>query len=109
MKKIIVIALSLIIGCWLAIAAAADGAWSISGTIPSAPQHLSFSTSGSSLTGTVDGVAITNGKAEPNTIWFSATRGGVTYNYKGTIVGTKLSLFEEPPSGQGRLLTYLHN
>ncbi len=110
MKKLILVLSLLAAGCLMLIAAAADGGWSISGSVPTAPQSISLVTSGASgLNGTVDGIAISNGTFQANTIWFSAVRGGVTYKYKGTITGTKLSLYEEPASGSGRLLTYNHN
>ena len=109
MKKITLITALLIAVCLLAFASAADGAWSISGTAPNAPQHLTFSTSGTSLTGTLDGVAISTGSFSDNVIRFRATRGGTTYSYKGTVSGAKLALYEEGPTGQGQLYNYLHN
>ena len=109
MKKITLILSLMAIAGLLAFAAAADGTWSIAGSVPTAPQQISLTTSASGLTGTMDGAPISNGNIQGNTVWFSATRGGVTYKYKGTVTGTKLALFEEPPSGQGRLLNYNHN
>ena len=51
-------------------------------------------TSGSTLTGTIDGVTIANGQASGNVIHFDVPSNGVTLNYKGTITGDQLSLHE---------------
>lgn len=109
MKKVILIVSILVLGSLLAFAAAADGTWNFAGNDATAPQQLSLATSGTNLTGTIGGAAISGGMTQANTLWFSATRSGVTYKYKGTINGTKLALYEEQTAGQGRLLNYNHN
>ena len=91
----------------LAFAAAADGTWNLQGSAVNAPQHLVLSVSGTTLSGTVDGVAITNGGVQGRVLWFRAVRSGVTYNYKGTVSGSQINMFEEPPSGRGRALTFV--
>jgi hypothetical protein len=93
----------------IAFAAAADGAWNLQGGAAGAPGQIVMAVSGETLTGTAGGAPIVGGKASGTNIWFSATRSGVTYRYKGTVSGNNLTLREQPPAGQGRTLTYLRN
>jgi hypothetical protein len=94
MKKILTLlaitgALSLI-----ALGAAADGKWGIEGSDRTAPRELSLHVNGSSLTGTLDGVAITHSGVEGNFFWFWVVTKGVTVQYKGQIVNGKIKLHQ---------------
>jgi hypothetical protein len=60
-----------------ALGAPPDGTWSINGG-SGGPQALVLHASGSGLTGSLDGTAISNGRTEGKFIWFSAVRGGVS-------------------------------
>jgi hypothetical protein len=88
----------------------ADGMWTAAATSQGAPQILSLQTNGTSLTGTADGVGVSNGKVEGNGIWFSSVRAGVAYSYKGTIAGNRLDLHETRADGSNhRGLTFNRN
>jgi hypothetical protein len=103
--------IGLLLTCVLvAFAAPADGTWTAANTAQGIPQTLSMQTSGSGLMGTADGQPILNGKVEGATIWFSVSRGGAVYRYKGTISGTRLDLHETKSDGSGhRALQFNHN
>jgi type 1 fimbria pilin len=107
MKTILLAILTLLAVTALAFAAAADGTWNIQGTVPAAPQRLVLAVSGSALTGTLDGVAISNGSAQLNTIHFQAVRNSATNLYKGTITNGRLVLVEET-NGRAVEYTYIH-
>jgi hypothetical protein len=74
--------------------AALDGTWTNQNTGSAAPHTLSLTVTGSTLSGTIDGIAITKGGASANSFWFTATRNGVTYSYKGSISANQMTLNE---------------
>jgi hypothetical protein len=87
-----------------------DGTWTAATTSSGAPQILSLQTNGAILTGTADGVGVSNGKVEGTTIWFSSVRGGVAYSYKGAAAGNQLKLYETRADGSNpRALVFNHN
>jgi type 1 fimbria pilin len=108
MKTSLLTILTLLAVAALAFAAAPDGTWNIQGTVAGAPQRLVLTVSGSALTGTIDGVAITNGAAQLNTVHFQAVRNGVANLYKAVVADGKLILTEESPAGQATQFTYVH-
>jgi hypothetical protein len=75
--------------------AVVDGQWSFEGSDRTAPKKLSIRVSGTSLSGTMDGVAITNSGVEGAYFWFHVVRGGVDSLYKGQIKAGKIELREE--------------
>lgn len=92
----------LLLSCALmvfAFAAPTDGNWSAASASTGAPQSLTMLANGAVLTGTLDGAALINGKVQGNSVWFNAVRGGVTYNYKGTVSGSQLDLHETKTDG----------
>ena len=93
MKRLILISVFLLAGV-LAFCALQDGTWVLQGSVQNAPQRLVLQVSGASMTGTLDGVAISNGRVEGKFFWFQAVRGGITYSYKGTVSGNQLDLNE---------------
>ncbi len=88
-----------------AIAAAPAGNWQVEGGVASAPQYLSLQVSGNSLTGTADGVTITDGHVEGAFFWFHVSRNGGNYLYKGQVKQGKLVL-QEVVNSTSRTLTY---
>lgn len=107
MKRFVLMIATLLTGALLAVAAPADGTWTNSGQ--GAPVTLTLQVVGNSLSGTSDGIGISSGKAEGQSVWFSAVRGGVVYNYKGTISGNVLKLSETRTDGTGlRNLQFVH-
>ena len=108
MKKFFLLLMSLVAATSvLAFAAAGDGNWNLQGGDPNAPQQqIVLGVAGTTLTGTVNGAAISNGGVQGNALWFRVVRSGSTYSYKGTINGNQMNLYEEPPSGPGRSLTF---
>src|SRR5437764_13333285 len=93
----------------LAFAGPADGGWTAIGPAQGAPQTLSLQANGQTLSGTADGTPIVNGKIAGASVWFSVTRGGATYSYKGTVDGSRLNLHETRPDGSGhRTLEFTH-
>jgi hypothetical protein len=108
MKTSLLTILILLAASVLAFAAAPDGTWNLQGTVAGAPQQLVLAVSGSALTGTIDGVAISNGTAQLNTIHFQAVRNGAANLYKATIIDGRLVLTEEKPGNQVAQFTYVH-
>lgn len=103
---------SLILSCVLiAFAGPVDGRWTASNTPPQGePQVLTLQANGAVLTGTADGIQITNGKVQGTTIWFNVVRSGVTYSYKGTVSATRMDLSETRADGSNhRPLIFNHN
>jgi hypothetical protein len=96
---------------WLAFGAPADGSWTLnSGQPTNGPSVLQLRVSGTTLTGTADGVPITAGRAADNNLWFNATRQGTAYTYKGTILGNTMNLHETLLDGsQHRAFNYTRN
>lgn len=111
MKKRLTLLLGLFVFCALvAFAGAADGTWTASSPAQGAPQSLTLQSTGLNLTGSADGVQISNGKIEQTTVWFTLVRSGVTYNYKGSVSGTVLTLHETLSNGTNhRTLQFNHN
>lgn len=105
MKKISASLVALALAAVTAFAAAADGTWTITGSVGNAPQTLVLHVSGSTVTGTSDGVTISHGGISQNVIWFQVTQNGSTVNYKGMVSSTTLKLFQE---SQKRTLIYNH-
>lgn len=110
MKKRFVFLTSLILSCVLiAFAGPADGTWTAAPS-QGVPLTLSLQANGAVLTGTADGVQITNGKVEGVSIWFTTVRSGIAYSYKGTISSNRLNLYETRADGTNpRPLTFNHN
>lgn len=75
-------------------AAAQDGTWTNQSAASTAPHSLVLSTNGTSLAGSIDGNPIQRGGFSGTAFWFSATRNGVDYTYKGTVNGSQLTLSE---------------
>jgi hypothetical protein len=84
----------------LAFGAAADGTWVAEGAQNAgvAPTSLVLQTSGGTLTGTANGVQISNGQVYGNFINFVVVKAGTSYSYKGTISGTTLDLHQSVTS-----------
>jgi len=78
----------------VAFAAAQDGTWTVQGGSQGGPTTLSLSVSGTTLSGTIDGNAISGGGVNGNTFWFNATRNRVAHTYKGTVSGNQITLKE---------------
>lgn len=85
----------------LAFAASIDGKWSSEATGKGGPQTYTFKTSGSTLTGTVEGgrggsVEITNGKVDGDNISFEVVRemrgNSMTMKYSGKVSGNTMTL-----------------
>jgi hypothetical protein len=108
MKTSLLTILILLAATTLTFAAVADGTWNLQGTAAGAPQQLVLTVSGTALTGTIDGLAISNGTAQLNTLHFQVVRSGATYLYKGTVTNGSLVLIEETPAGQATQFTYVH-
>ncbi|HTS66148.1 MAG TPA: hypothetical protein VMH28_29195 [Candidatus Acidoferrales bacterium] len=111
MKKRVAFLLGLLLSCALvAFGGPADGTWTAVNSAQGVPQIITMQTSGESLTGSADGSPILNGKISGVSLWFSISRSGVVYNYKGTISGTRLDLHETKADGSGhRALQFNHN
>ena len=109
MKRLIIAISTLACFALLLLAAPADGTWNNTNPSAGGPAQLVLQTNGTVLSGTADGQAVSNGKVETVSVWFSAFRSGVLYQYKGTINGNVLRLAESRPDGsQVKTLTYLH-
>jgi hypothetical protein len=84
----------------VAFGAAADGTWTILGVQSgTGPGTLVLQSNGSNLTGTADGVTITNGKVEGNQIHFNLVQNGTPLKYKGTVSGNQLNLHSSQNDG----------
>lgn len=92
----------------LAFAANIAGTWTINGNVSNAPQTLVLSVTGSTLSGTADGVAISGAGISKNgsELWFQVVKNGARTTYKGAISGTQLTLFAS--SGSTGALVYNH-
>jgi hypothetical protein len=109
MKRFVLMIATLLTGALLAVAAPADGTWANTNSGQGAPVTLTLQVVGNSLLGTSDGIGISSGKVEGQSVWFSAVRGGVVYKYKGTINGNVLTLSETRTDGTGlRNLQFVH-
>jgi hypothetical protein len=97
--------MSVILGL-AAIGASVEGQWGVEGSDRTAPKRLSIHMNGSSLSGTMDGIAITKSGSAGETFWFHVMRNGVDYTYKGQIKAGKIQLREAGP--QTRVLSYKH-
>ena len=49
--------------------------------------------------GTADGVQITAGKIQNNSVWFSVVKSGKTYACKGQIAGSTLTIYQSLTDG----------
>jgi hypothetical protein len=107
MKKLLTILALVIMAGILAFAAAQDGTWTIQGNASGAPHTLVFTVNGSTLTGTIDGSAISGGGVSGNEFWFRATRNNVAASYKGSVNGNQLTLNEY--TTQTHTYTYAKN
>jgi hypothetical protein len=105
MKKLFLSLSMLALAALMVFAGPADGTWRISGNVSGVPQTLVLQVSGTSVTGTADGVSIFNGKLVKTAITFQLTQNGTTDTYKGLILGAQMNLFEEAHSLR---LTYNH-
>jgi hypothetical protein len=96
MKKISILIAAILISGLLAFAADAAGTWNIkSGGVAGAPQKLILKiVDARNLMGSVDGMPIQTAGYKNNDIWFTASRGGKNYQYKGTYTGDSLVLHE---------------
>ncbi|HWC96298.1 MAG TPA: hypothetical protein VG456_06105 [Candidatus Sulfopaludibacter sp.] len=108
MKKSLIVIAILAVAAVLAFAGPADGVWNIQVAASGAAGQILLNSSGTNLTGTMDGIAISGGTVEGATVRFQATRNSVAYTYKGTVTNGKLSLYESPAGAKGRLLIYIH-
>lgn len=102
MKKILALLSMSAVLAAVAMGAVAEGKWSAQG--PAAPKELSLHVSGTSLSGTLDGVAITKGGVGGDYLWFQSVNNGVTIQYKGRIAGGKIMLREVGPKMQRQLV-----
>ncbi len=82
----------------VAFAGPADGTWKLSGNVSGAPRTLVLQVSGATISGTADGVSISNGKITQNAVSFQVTQNGATDNYKGLVLGAQMNLFQETHS-----------
>jgi hypothetical protein len=94
MNKII-----LVLACFTGLSFAAppptaEGRWRLVGTDKTAPRQLSLHVSKNSISGTLDGVAITRGGVEQGYFWFHVVRDGVDYTYKGQMKAGQIKLHE---------------
>jgi hypothetical protein len=106
MKRILsILSVSVILGL-AAMGAAVEGQWGVEGTDKTAPKKLSIHLNGSSLSGTLDGLAITNSGSAGETFWFHVVRNGVYYTYKGQMKAGKIQLREAGP--RTRVLSFKH-
>ena len=81
-------------------AAVADGTWTAQGQVPAgAISTLVLTSSGATLSGTADGVQITTGKIQNNSVWFSVVKSGKTYACKGQITGSSLTIYQSFTDG----------
>ena len=95
MKQTLTVVSILLLASLLAFAAGLSGTWNIQAIGASGgPQQLILTANGNSLTGTLDGVAISGGGVGRSSFWFIATRNGVTYRFKGTLTGDTLELHQ---------------
>ena len=79
----------------MAFGAVADGTWvSVGAQSGSAPTNLVLQQNGNTLTGTANGLQISNGKVERNFINFVVVKNGTSFGYKGTINGDTLDLHQ---------------
>jgi hypothetical protein len=107
MKRLVFAIFTLSCFAMLLLAAGSNGTWNNINPGAGGPAQLVLQTQGSVLSGTADGQAIGNGKAESIVIWFTAVRANVTYQYKGKINGNVLKLTETRMDGSGvKSLTY---
>jgi len=94
MKRILaVLSISAVLS-FVGLGAVADGKWSATGTDRTAPRALSLHVNGTTLSGTIDGVAITHGGVDGNYLWFQAVSNGVVTQYKGKFAAGKIQLRE---------------
>ena len=101
MKRIstMLAALFLAAACVFA-AAVADGTWTAQGQVPAgAISTLVLTSSGATLSGTADGVQITAGKIQNTAVWFTVVKNSKTYNCKGQISGTTLTIYQSLTDG----------
>jgi hypothetical protein len=97
MKKILVLLSLISIMSLAAFGEVANGKWALQGSAKNAPKVLALRVDGTKLSGTMDGVPISNGKVEGDFMWFEVVRQGVTTQYKGRVTGDKIGLFESGP------------
>jgi len=99
-NRFVVLLAGLLLAGSLVFGAAIDGTWTLTGVqTGTGPGTLVLQSNGQSLSGTVDGVAITNGKVEGTAVHFNLVQGGTPLTYKGTISGSQLNLHESHSDG----------
>jgi len=109
MSNRFLLCLAFLLATLTASAAVADGTWTQSAN-GSGPHTLILQTSGTGLSGTLDGAPLSGGKTEGAFVWFTANRGSATYSYKGQITNGKLVLSETHTNGTGhQSYTFLKN
>ena len=58
-----------------------------------------LTSSGTTLSGTADGVQITAGKIQNNNVWFTVVKNGKTYACKGQITGSTVTIYQSVSDG----------
>jgi len=95
MKRTIILVAVILLASVLAYADDVTGTWNLQGTGSGGPQVLVLtSVNGRTVTGTIDGTQISGGGYKNTEFWFTASRGGTHYQYKGTLNGTTMVLHE---------------
>ena len=104
MKRILTSLLVSAILSVVAFGAVVDGKWSGAGSDRTAPKALSIRVVGNSVSGTMDGVAITRSGVEGNFFWFYVFRNGADFLYKGQIKNGRIELREQGPQSNRTLI-----
>ncbi|MGA2274639.1 MAG: hypothetical protein ABSH00_13875 [Bryobacteraceae bacterium] len=97
MKRVLTSLLVSAILSLAALGAVVDGQWSAEGSAKTAPKKLSIHVNQNSLSGTMDGMAITRSGVDGGFFWFYVVRNGADFLYKGQIKGGKIELRESGP------------
>ena len=90
----------------MAFGASVEGTWA--GADHRGPQTIVLHVNGRSLSGAVDGIAISNAgvSRKGDEIWFKVVKNGATTTYKGSINGAQMKLF--PDKGSNQPLMFSH-
>ena len=106
MKKILTLLSVFAMLSGVALGAVEDGQWTFQGTDSTAPHNLSIHVTGATLSGTLDGAALTGSGVTGPFFWFHVVRNGSDFLYKGQVKNGTIILYEVGPIST-RKLTYV--
>lgn len=105
MKKIATLLSICVMLSLAAFGAGPAGQWKNTNTSNTQPQNLTITVSGTTLSGAMDGLNLTNTGTSGAFFWFHVVRSGVDYLYKGQLKGSNMQL-SEVSSQSNRVLTF---